>query len=1591
MRKKILSAAIAGLMAVNTVPQVLADTSEVSDPKEYLVDIGQYFNADTLMHGAVKQDGAVTAEGDRLNDSFYNSGYNMNIREQTLSAYGDTTVLNVPKTKFELKENGRYSVTNLSETIPFKMTPEMLKGDGEFENGEGKDALVIRQTALTDVQEYTVSLLQKPTDTLYMLYWVPQNSANLTLKQKITYTDGSEDILTYQGLEMSLNDKSSALEYYAGRYGWWLSRVTGTYTDSDGVLRADAPSTCGMALDMYALPVDSGKIPYSITFYSYPTDLTNSIGFQQMLYGLTQSAVSNEDMLKTIDKVSAFTDVNFDNAKEVIKANNYADELIARNASDETKLENIRSLRAKAEAVADYGYVPLDLSSYQNKDLMGKFGQNVSADWSFYDNQIPGEYWHSFLGDMDELKVIENNGAYSYEQTGNKIPFRVDSAAVNAGVKDSIYLAKGESVTLNADTINADNFADSLYMLCYSKSDLTAEVTYTDNTSEVNAYKLSLERQPCAELLNNEAFAGIWTSDAGVNKLGSMVIKANADKTQTVKGNGVPLAHVFKLKLNSAKKVSSIKLTAVSDSLSVFALTQNVISNAQMKAETDKLASISSVNGENAEQVKQGIAYAYELLARNAVDKADIAHVLSLEEDMEWINGYTDPTERFVDIDFDSDMFVTEGDRLNDSFFYTGRNVSKSNQNIVGDKWYINKAVIKDNGDGTYTKQESDEKIAFKIRENMFRGAGEFDDGSALDAVSVVKEAKTIELSGKTDKNIYLNVFSNETQEIAAVLNYTDGTSTELIHTILHNGGNDLKNSFNNKYYAGSTNNSWPNRYTNENGTAVYWSAVTMSYNMYCLPTDNTKQLKSITFKPANKDYLILGITEIPVSNAEMTEYIGNLKIEKVTLDNYKQVLTANSYADELVERHAFKESEFTQLRELKKDALFFSEIKDSSAYTWDLSSYFDIDTIAVNGEELDDSFVELTDKNNLCGNLVANSLVNGIYTADEMRIAEKADSTVEFEKTGSVIPFAIGEASLHAKAKDAKYFINGETTVFDASVCKAAERAKKMYILMYPNTYGNLTMRINYADGTFENKVIPVKKGRVASDVKNYEYYAGFWYIGGYLRIDNQNGIAKEIPGEPSIVYYGVDLDTSKVLESVSMSYNPSWGADGMTVYAVTTIPMSNKELSDGIEAARQLVAEDNYGIAGYVGEESVETANNAAAYADELVKRHAALASDYEDILKIQEQANLQLPITVDISDKLDSDLIVTDGDTAKASRDTNLYEASNIPENGIITLIPPNNEEYNNEEAGRKFVLSGFSAGQNDSVKLTNNGTEIALGNKVYKKISLAADSANSTSLKLVINYADGTQENILTPVYDNDFYSTPQINAHYSIGKAEYTEGAYVKASGNNNIVSSIAEPSYMKEIKSITIANTSSYDIYLMAVTAVPYTNKELIDKWDEMEMILVNDEVTADNAETVYNGTKSAMEMFARHYPSDEETSDRIANLNKSASALLNMPEASVIVFNTPEIVIENNTVTAKVTGKNTTSADQKFVVMIAAYNDKGSLISMVKGNDEILSAGTESMESTPVSMNTADGAVTYKVLVWDSLNTIKPLAYAVK
>ena len=87
-----------------------------------------------------------------------------------------------------------------------------------------------------------------------------------------------------------------------------------------------------------------------------------------------------------------------------------------------------------------------------------------------------------------------------------------------------------------------------------------------------------------------------------------------------------------------------------------------------------------------------------------------------------------------------------------------------------------------------------------------------------------------------------------------------------------------------------------------------------------------------------------------------------------------------------------------------------------------------------------------------------------------------------------------------------------------------------------------------------------------------------------------------------------------------------------------------------------------------------------------------------------------------------------------------------------------------------------------------------------------------------------------------------------------------------------------------------------------------------------------------------------------------------------------------------PSISVENGNVTANLAMVNTTEDDEDYILIIAAYDANNQLVG-VKSTDQATLESMTYAGSDSVTMAVPQGATNYKALVWESKDSMNPIA----
>ena len=679
----------------------------------------------------------------------------------------------------------------------------------------------------------------------------------------------------------------------------------------------------------------------------------------------------------------------------------------------------------------------------------------------------------------------------------------------------------------------------------------------------------------------------------------------------------------------------------------------------------------------------------------------------------------------------------------------------------------------------------------------------------------------------------------------------------------------------------------------------------------------------------------------------------------------------------------------------------------DSSYNTLDLSGVLNMDILAPEGSAVEKSFSGY-------GATIPQmwkdrGYSNGVIKAQEGKI-ETVDGSKKFVPTGTLIPFAVDEKGFEAGVKDSIILENAQQNA--VTVQASGEKAEKLYIAWdVQGSYAGAVIKVNYADGTSETNTIKLG-GRSWQADGSYPNYAGVvmdnvWSL-NFATTENGKGkyiVESKDNVTAGLGMFAIDLDTTKT----PVSYEFSGKDYSSVIYAITEATMSNADMQAVIEQARAL----DYVLT----EENAELARKAYTYAEELVKRNVALQSDFEDIANLVKQAAAQENAYLDITDKLDSDIVVSinDGENTRSAGYSGKDDFLIQPIGDTIVLNAPSDKDYLDYETGSAFKVTGNKGNGNDSVKIAlekdgGTGVTFALDGKMLKHVSFLIDSANEEGIngetgstaEAIVNYTDGTSEQISTVLSKTNTWYTGQYRANIGVKYAHYDSvtntykdgftGDYPHSTGATLVAlgfdlggythsDSLTEEAYSsyKTVESIKLLPHATANYYVLAATTQAYSNDVLVSAMNKIENVTEVSEVTKDNAQDVINAVNAMEELYKRAYLSKEDY-DSVMSLKEAAEAL----QGKTILKFTPSVDVSGDNAIANLEYTNTTDAAQDYVLIIAAYDSNNKLVGV---NSKSGTAEVNTTDSDSVSIAKPSNAASYKAFVWDGIKTMKPLA----
>ena len=877
-------------------------------------------------------------------------------------------------------------------------------------------------------------------------------------------------------------------------------------------------------------------------------------------------------------------------------------------------------------------------------------------------------------------------------------------------------------------------------------------------------------------------------------------------------------------------------------------------------------------------------------------------------------------------------------------------------------------------------------------------------------------------------KRIYIAASSryNHRNELYPVVTYTDGTKETKAFTVLNIGQTGYDSVLG---YSGAMemsksvlgNNTWTqavkSTQTNENGNYYVTSAPSSGgIGFYSFDVDPTKTIANITLSNSASTTLnVYAVGQTVMSNSELFENIQETeKLSNVTADNAQQVLISYRYAQELLERNAATADDFAKLNELYEQANWYSEMTDSEQMQIDISEQLNIDCLMPLGSQVSEpwntgyswTYTPGWTENASLKNAVS-TYSNGIRSVNEVEYVLNEDGeTYSLRETGRVVNFSTPPERLEQGVKDAWSMKPGDEPV---TVNASGKCVDKLYVMWSGSgSSQNPYITVNYKDGTSETVNVFISGfgwGFVNdSDILNrvYPALAGGMFLSynSYQTIKNENDDYYTVSGKTDVYggvnVYSVKLDSTKEVESYTFGPDINYET---VIHAVTEVTMDNDAMKKVIAQAKELEHIST--------QEDAELAETAYCYAKELDRRHAVRYADNAWLDDLITQAKAQNNIYLDLSELQDADLMISieEGNNTRPAdytgRDDFLYRG--MPQ--YIEMSAPTNPDHLDSETGAKFMLSGaYNTNGNDSVTIYKNGSDVEfnMDGKMLSHVSFLIDcidqsvSADTGAVgTAVINFTDGTAKEVNITISRGDSWYSGQKRAHYIINYAHYDSetGKYADGKLSDRTDSTGAfltafgiDIPEKKTVSSITLKASEICTYSILAVTAIPVQNDELINKlYDFLDMGLVDaDEVTAQNAPEVIEGVNAIEELYKRRYTLITED-DLNAYLPLRDAAYAYSVEDDVLKF-TPSITVGQSTVTAGLSMINTTQENKNYVLIIAAYDSNNQLVGLNATEQKVLGSMTYN-GSDSISINIPENAATYKAMVWESIDGMNPIA----
>ncbi len=801
----------------------------------------------------------------------------------------------------------------------------------------------------------------------------------------------------------------------------------------------------------------------------------------------------------------------------------------------------------------------------------------------------------------------------------------------------------------------------------------------------------------------------------------------------------------------------------------------------------------------------------------------------------------------------------------------------------------------------------------------------------------------------------------------------------------------------------------------------------TLGISAFGVDVDERKKLESITF-PATNGLALLAVSTRVKTNEEMLSFINGIDLDAEPASIVADLELAMDYIEELEIRHIAKPEEFADVITAYEEAQWYADGVDGGEKQIDISSYFNGDLIGEVGQKYNpDSILGLDDNTKiLTGDVIKNNA--GILTMTERYATADPDGWQDMDSKFSMnIPLAGTDAGVNDSIVMSNS-INPEGITIDID----DEAVEFIRLALDAGDAMSPQICINYTDGTSDE--VTLKAHRMASIVYDANragraYYnlsedgqtvseavnGGVisWYNTSAAYADESTGtIAASASGTYGIFVNKIKADKSKITDSITIKPNHT---KAFGIVAMNIVTISNDELMSVIDEADEIGNTSGY----ITTEEEAELVQSAAEYIKLLDRRHIRKLDDEanNNILGLSKQVKYAKGSYMDLSPYLNSDIIVADGDEIPEvyeSERTLFYKGTLVPTDGIITMVKQTSPDIveDDPETGRVFKLNGeYTKVGNDSIKVAKDGAEFTLPLSdvtSYTDMAFIIDAlwasngagGGSSKINAVINYKDGSSEDVELSVWTADGFYVPQFFAHSHVNfqrtVANTQTGLYenepiVSGKNSTNMFSSSMSLDINKQAQSITFKPSASGDYYILAGSANYVSTDDMVNTmYAYFDLGLASaSEVNAENAATVAAGAAALIDLYENRgfdtiegwfTAEDYELAKIMYNTAKAYEGI----EDNVLTF-VPSIEVKNGTMEATFVMTNTKDYSQSYVLIAAVYGENDKLLAINCSEEGVLEPSVVDVKT--VSVEAPEGAVSYRAFVWDGMDTMVPIS----